>query len=131
MLFNIFSSIMNFGLKYEMCIYRIESHTPWSCSVPQGEGYCSAFTSSFVILTAAFATAERQALKTCHSESRIKAKNPQWETAMTQTPDTTNSVDLIIPSLQIWLFKMIKSEPCSKLQVAGHIYLYSTLCNTY
>jgi len=65
-------------------IYTIESHTPcWT--VPQGDGYCSAFNSSFVIPSAAFVTAKREALKTCHSETRIKAECPRGETTMTPT----------------------------------------------
>lgn len=63
-----------------------ESHTPRCCSVPRGDGYCSAFNSSFIILSATFVKAKREALKTCHSETRIKAESPRRETTMTPTP---------------------------------------------
>lgn len=80
------------------CIYRRERHTPWCWSAPQEDGYCSGFYSSFVKLSDAFVTAEMEALKTCHSETRIKAECHRCEITVTPTPDRRLTLTLTAES---------------------------------
>ncbi len=64
-------------------MYRSESHTPWCWSAPQGDSYCSAFNSSFVILSAAFVTAEREALN-----MPLRDPNQSWASSLWDHSDT-------------------------------------------